>query len=177
MVVWGPSDNSLQRRTGFKSGEDIIRAVTDLATPDILAAVVEHVHSMRSDGRKSSWTFGLATGTAHAGLFLSGLPWIEVNPLRWQNFIRKDLHWSWDAEFDSREAAKKILNDPRWSSWFRYVKDHNTGDAFCMAYWLHKHIRLMPDSSNRLGHLRRLPAFQELQQLRAERLGQKVPVV
>lgn len=177
VVVWGPYDNYLTRRTDFKSAKELVESVYELATPDVLAAVVEHVHSMRSDGRKSAWTFGLATGTAHAALNLRGVPWIEVAPVRWMNYIRKKLHWSWDEEFDSREAARTILQSSEYSSMFKFKKDHNTGDAFCMAVWLADHINKMPDSSNRTGALKRLPTLFELKQMGAERAGKQVTVV
>lgn len=175
-MVYNHSENFLTRRTGFKTPEELIRNIYEVATPEITAGVVEHVHSMRSDGRKSAWTFGLATGMAHAALYLRDLPWIEVAPVRWMNFIRKELHWSWEKEFDSRTAANQ-LTDGKYSAMFKYKKDHNTGDAVCMAYWLSRNLHLMPETSNRLGHLRRLPTLHELHELRAKRLGEEIPVV
>lgn len=177
MVVWDPSENSLERRTGFTTLEDLVKQIYDIATPDILAGVVEHVHSMRSDGGKSTWTFASATGMAQAALILRGIPWIEVAPLRWQNFIRKTLRWSWTEEFDSRKASMELLKDRRYNHLFKRKMDHNTGDAFCMAYWLAEHSRVLPESSNKLGLLRRLPTMHELEQLRAERLREQIPVV
>jgi hypothetical protein len=176
-VVWIPSKNYLERRTDFTTAEQLITQIYDIATPDTLVGCVEHVHSMKSDGRKSAWTFGLAYGMAQGALMLRKIPFIEVAPLRWQNFIRKTLHWRWDEEFDSRKAAKQIIGDKRYDHLFKRVKDHNTGDAFCMAYWLAEHSRLLPESSNKTGLLTRLPTMHELEQLRAERLRQQVPVV
>lgn len=176
-MVWIPSKNYLERRTDFTTAEQLITQIYDIATPDTLVGCVEHVHSMKSDGRKSAWTFGLAYGMAQGALMLRKIPFIEVAPLRWQNFIRKTLHWRWDEEFDSRKAAKQIIGDKRYDHLFKRVKDHNTGDAFCMAYWLAEHSRLLPESSNKTGLLTRLPTMHELEQLRAERLRQQVPVV
>ena len=177
VVVYSPSDNWIARRARYKSVDELIDGINTLLQPDVTAAVIEHVHAMGSDGRKSAFSFGSYYGMAVGLLKLSGVPYIECAPTRWMNFIRKKLQLSWEDEFDSREAAKQILDNPEYHPLFKYKSDHNTGDAVCMAYWLAENINLMPANSNKLSPMTKLPSLHELDEMRAERLGEQVAVV
>jgi len=176
-VVYSPSDNWITRQARFKTPDDLVEGIARALTMDVTCAVIEHVHSMRSYGRKSAFSFGSYYGMAIGLLKLSGIPYIECAPVRWMNFIRKKLEWSWDEEFDSREASKQILKKGEYNHFFKYKSDHNTGDAFCLAYWLAENSQLMPANSNKMGNLEKLPCFHDLEKMRAERLGQEVAVV
>lgn len=165
------------RQARFKKPDDLVAGIEKCLTPDITCAVIEHVHSMGSDGRKSAFSFGSYYGMAIALLKRSGIPYIECAPVRWMNFIRKKLELSWDEEFDSRKYAKEILNDSAYTDYFKYKSDHNTGDAFCLAYWLSENSSLMPANSNKSSDVTKLPCLHDLEEMRRERLGQQVAVI
>lgn len=119
----------------FKERRDISRAVMKLA-PGAHKVVIEHVHAMPGEGVCSVWSFGQNTGTAKGAVDVCFPPgFVEVAPLRWQNFFRKLLNLPPKLPFKelTRDVACRLF--PKQTDLFRRKKDHGTADAALIAVY------------------------------------------
>ena len=140
----------------FKKLRDIADSVSLLAT-GVDAAIIEDVHAMPGQGVCSMFSFGRATGVAFGALFQSlppTAPLLEVAPLRWQNFFRREMGVDRSIPFDSRQLAARLF--PSFSqAYLLREKDHNTADAIMLAsYWL----LLSPEERSELLHAQTVAA-------------------
>lgn len=123
-------------RRDFKDLQSIALAIADLSRGADYG-VIENVHAMPGQGVCSMFTFGKATGVAFGGLFLSlakTAPLVEVAPLKWQNFFRKEMGVDKSVPFDSRLIATRLF--PSYTQpYLQRELDHNTADAILLATW------------------------------------------
>jgi len=137
IAIIGP--NHLHIVRDFHSLFQIARAVSTLH--EIYAVdslVIEQVGARPGQGVCSMFSFGQAAGVAKGALwalFPPELPTIEVHPLRWQNWYRKELNLPRGRmpEFDSRRIASRLL--PEHTEFFQRKKDHNSADAALIGLW------------------------------------------
>jgi len=139
--------------------------------PHAHAVIVEHLTARPGESAQSGWTLGRAAGRVAEIVDSSGAPWIYVRPQRWKLGIRRSFD-VFHEEFDSRLLAFRIC-PPAYQSLFRRVKDHNTGDAFLMAYWLWTNIEKEPKSDGMRLCRGPLPPFEEIR--RRSQTRPKVP--
>lgn len=131
--TWDGDDTSIQYITGRKTkrrapSSPLLRAIVVKAQPDFV--VVERVAARPEQGVSSTFNFGYAAGLIEGVCVGLGLELVRVLPQQWKAEL---LFPSKAPKGYSRHIACMVA--PRFAHLWEKVKDHNTADAFCMAYW------------------------------------------
>ncbi|MEI6194394.1 MAG: hypothetical protein WCS42_08690 [Verrucomicrobiota bacterium] len=124
----------IEARRDFRSLAHITTAIQSLARAVPDAYIIEQVGARPGQGVCSMFSFGKSTGVAFGSLYsLPPLAVDEVHPMKWQNWVRRELGMAKKAPFDSREICRALF--PEYAPLFKRKKDHNTADAVLLALY------------------------------------------
>lgn len=132
----------IEVRRDFKKLDDIVVAIKCLSADNLPKRyIMEQVGARPGQGVCSMFSFGKSTGVALGTILAwSGKSPDEVAPLKWQNWVRKELKMEKKEPFDSRLICQKLF--PEHLTLLKRKKDHNTADAILMG--LYKLSEYMP---------------------------------
>lgn len=100
--------------------------------------VLEHIHTMPTDGRVGAFTFGRTYGIIEATVDVCGMDVFRVSPTKW----KRDLELINANKTQSRELASKYF--PKQAVLFKRIKDHNRADATLIGLWYIQNV-FLPD--------------------------------
>ena len=87
-------------------------------------AVLEKVGAMPGQGVSSTFKFGMSYGGLRMALAWSGIPWVEVSPVKWQ------------GQLGCRSGGDKNVTKRKAQELFPDLKViHHTADALLLSHW------------------------------------------
>ena len=93
-------------------------------------AALEHVHSFRGQGVKSTFSFARNFGMWEAALASTGIPYLLPTPREWQKGLVKPSDGDNPKE-RSLSVARRLFPDAELAR----KRDHGRADALLMAWW------------------------------------------
>lgn len=100
-----------------------------------LKAAIELVHAMPGQGVSAMFTFGKALGLVRGLIIGAKIPFIEVDPRKWQNYFQIPKRGD-----KKKTEHKKILQAKAHQLFPAYVKEisRGTADSTLIAEWLRR---------------------------------------
>lgn len=131
--VWDGDDTSVWHILGPKSkkrqpSSPLLREVIQAANPDFV--VMEKVGAFPGQGVVSTFSFGYAAGVIEGVAVGLGLEVVKVAPTIWKAEL---LFPTKAPKGYARHVASMVA--PQFAKLWTKARQHNTADAFCMAYW------------------------------------------
>jgi crossover junction endodeoxyribonuclease RuvC len=98
-----------------------------------LRAAIENVHAMPGQGVTAMFTFGKAVGFARGILIALKIPYVEVDPRKWQNFFAIP-----PRQKKTKTDHKKVIQAKAHQLFPAYVNDitREVADSILIAEWL-----------------------------------------